>query len=263
MRNAEYFRGQYCRLNHFSSLLIVQQRSPSSFNLQPTQIILVQDPKVKEALAAEAMLGAGNQYRTKDASVIAFFLSDLEVTKRIDRIQQLEHGTRDSNYANVFPIAASFLAGEGHAALALKQAATSLLSRGSMFLASHTNGYGQPMPTIEPVQAWTYKNTALMVQTYVLAATSHELATCIMEGYDGRRVKEVLRIPDRYDIPMAVATGYDYDCHHNEHDVDERNQVQRTVRLPLQEVCFHDSFAVPMIFDDKHPSRDDQQEGKS
>jgi nitroreductase len=219
---------------------------------------LVQDPKVKEQLAAEAMLGAGNQYRTKDASVIAFFLSDLEVTKRIDRIQQLEHCTRDSNYANVFPIAASFLAGEGHVALALKQAATSLLSRGTMFLANRTNGRGQPMPTIEPVQAWTYKNSALMAQTYVLAATSHELATCIMEGYDGRRVKEVLRIPDRYDIPMAVATGYDYDCHHHHgNDLDERNQVQRTVRLPLQEVCFRDSFAVPMILDENSPSRDD------
>jgi nitroreductase len=216
---------------------------------------LVQDPNVKEKLATEAMLGAGNQYRTKDASVIAFFLSDLEVTKRIVRIQKLEHGTRDSNYTNVFPIAASFLAGEGHAALALKQAATNLLSRGTMLFGSRTNG--QPMPTIEPVQSWTYKNTALMVQTYVLAATSHELATCIMEGYDGRRVKQVLRIPDRYDIPMAVAMGYDYDCHHHG-DVDEGN-VQRTVRLPLQEVCFRDSFAVPMILDDRYPSRD--QEG--
>lgn len=216
-----------------------QQRSPSSFNLQPTQIILVQDADLKQKLAAQAMLGAGNQYRTKDASVIAFFLSDLEVTKRIDRIQQLEQGYRDPNYSNIFPIASSFLAGEGHASLALKQMATHILS----------NVRVSPMPTVEPVQAWTYKSTALLAQTYVLAATSHDLATCIMEGYDGRRVKELLRIPDRYDVPLAVATGYEYDGAEGDY------AVERTRRLPMEEVCFQDSFGVPMRIDH-------QQEGK-
>ena len=176
---------------------------------------------------------AGNQYRTKDASVVVFFLSDLEVTKRIDRIQRLEQGTRDPNYSNMFPIATSFLAGEGHAALAVKQMATQVLSDiGST-----------PMPTIEPVQAWTYKSTALLAQTYVLAATSHGLATCIMEGYDSRRVKEILRVPDRYDIPLAVATGYDYE------EEDSSADFSKTRRLPLEEVCFQDSFGMPLTFD--------------
>ena len=181
------------------------------------------------------MLGAGNQFRTKDAPIVAFFLSDLEVSKRIDRIQQLEKGKRDPNYMNMFPIASSFLAGEGHAALALKQAATHLLSE------------LQPMPTLEPVQAWTYKSTALMAQTFVLAATSHDLATCIMEGYDGRRVKDLLRIPDRYEIPLAVAIGYDFDA----------TQVpQLTPRLPLEEVCFMDSFGVPLMLDEEEHDDD-------
>ena len=189
---------------------------------------------MKEKLANQVMLGAGNQYRTKDASVIAFFLSDLEVTKRIDRIQQLEQGSRDPNYSNMFPIASSFLAGEGHASLALKQMATHVLS--------NVRGSSYPMPTVEPVQAWTYKSTALLAQTFCLAATSHDLATCIMEGYDGRRVKELLRIPDRYAVPLAVATGYHY------HD-DDDSAVERTRRLPLEEVCFRDSFGVPLQLD--------------
>jgi nitroreductase len=183
------------------------------------------------------MLGVGNQYRTKDASVIAFFLSDMEVTKRIDRIQQLENGKRDPNYANAFPIAASFLAGEGNAALAIKQIATNVLS----------NLRTTPMPTIEPVQAWTYKSTAFLAQTYVLAATSHNLATCVMEGFDGRRVKDILRIPDRYEIPLAVATGYDYD---DDKERVSQLQIPRTERLPLEEVCFQDSFGVPTVWSD-------------
>jgi nitroreductase len=181
------------------------------------------------------MLGAGNQYRTKDAPIVAFFLSDLEVTKRIDRIQQLEKGKRDPDYMNMFPIASSFLAGECHAVLDLKQATTHVLSK------------MQPMPTLEPVQAWTYKSTALTAQAFVLAATSHDLATCNMEGYDGRRVKELLRIPDPCEISIAVAIGYDYDT----------TQVPlQTPRLQLEEVCFMDSSGVPLMLDEEEHDDD-------
>jgi nitroreductase len=196
---------------------------------------LVQDAAVKEKLADRAMLGAGNQFRTKDASIVAFFLSDLEVTKRINRIQQLEKGKRDPNYMNMLPIVSSFLAGEGHASTFIKQAATTVLSE------------VQPMPTLEPVQSWTYKSTALAAQTYVLAATSHDLATCIMEGFDGRRVKDILGIPDRYGVPLAVATGFDFH---------EPNEVPRTPRLGLEEVCFVDSFGQSMVLDEDNGGDD-------
>jgi predicted nucleotidyltransferase len=29
-------------------------------------------------------------------------------------------------------------------------------------------------------------------------------------SYDTRRVKEILRIPDRFGVPLMVATGYEY-----------------------------------------------------
>jgi len=211
--------------------------------LQPTQIILVQNHDVKEKLAKECMLGIGNQYRTRDASLIAFFLSDLQVTKRIPRIQQLERdsGARDSNYLNMFPIATSFLAGEGHLATTIKHVATGVLSQ-----------MHQPMPTMEPVQSWTYKSTALLAQTYVLSASSHQLATCIMEGMDARRVRHVLRIPDRYAIPLAVATGYPHPT---------EDQQPRTPRLPMEEVCFQDTFGVPWTMEtDNNDDNDDNDD---
>jgi nitroreductase len=209
-----------------------RQRSPSSFNLQPTQIVIVQDAETKNRLSEHAMLGSGNQYRTKDASLLAVFLSDLEVTKRINRINDLEHaaGMRDPNYMLTLPIVTSLVAGEGHAATWIKQTATRILSE-----------IQQPMPSIEPVQAWTYKSTSLAAQTYVLSATSHGLATCIMEGFDNRRLKEVLRIPDRYDVPLTVATGHDY------YDNDAAKQ---TPRLGLEEVCFRDTFGQRLVLND-------------
>ena len=213
----------------YLSKLIYYQRTPSGFNLQPTHVMMVQCPEIKTMLADRAMLGAGNQYRVKDSSVVAVFLADLEVHKRIDRIYELEQGCRDPNYLATFPIASSFLMGEGHAATLLKQISTDIMSE------------IQPMPSVEPVQAWSYKNAGLVAQQYTLAATSHDLATCMMEGYDVRRAKDVLRVPDRYGIPIMVATGYEYE---------DPSTFLTTPRLEMDEVVFGDTFGSPLRLSD-------------
>lgn len=170
------------------------------------------------------MLGPGNIYRTKDSSAIAIFLSDLEPHKRLSRIVQLEKDAnmRSKQYMANLPIASTFLLGEGNVATLLKQVATDLMSP------------IQPMPSIDSIKSWSFKNTSLMAQTFVLAATSHGLATCLMEGYDDRRVKEVLHIPDRYGVPLMCCVGYEYE--------EEEVSNKRTPRLDLNEVVFGDSF---------------------
>lgn len=204
-------------------------RSPSSFNLQPSQIIFVESQAVKHSLSDHAMLGIGNKYRVQQASAVAVFLSDLEPTKRINRIYHLEKCYRNPNYRASFPLSASFLIGEGHAATFIKGIATDLMSSISA------------MPQIESVQAWSYKNTSLLAQTYVYAAESHDLATAMMEGYDQRRVKEILRVPDRYAIPLMVATGYEYQ--------DEGEGQPATPRLDINETVFSDVFGDPYTSD--------------
>ena len=128
---------------------------------------MVHSQPIKEQLSEQAMLGLGNQFRTRDASTLAVFLSDLEAGKRIERIMQLEResGTRHPNYLGQMPLASSFLLGQGHAATLIKNVATDLMSE------------LQPMPVVEPVHAWSHKNTGIALQSYVLAATSHDLAT--------------------------------------------------------------------------------------
>ena len=205
------------------------QRSPSSFNLQPTQIVLVRDTKRKQRLASNAMIGPGNEYRTRDCSTLAVFLSDLQASKRIERIQSLQESTTHPNYRATFPIRAHFLLGQGSLATSIKQAALGVARRTL-----------KPMPTIDPIAVWGAKNTALVVQSYVLAATSHGLATTIMEGYDSVAMAQELRLPedDRYSIPMVVATGYDY------FGVETRDQ--ESVRLGVEEVVFAETFGVPV-----------------
>ena len=205
-------------------LLLLLQRSPSSFNLQPSQIILVESQDLKDALSKHAMMGPGNQFRVQQSSAVAVFLSDLEPSKRINRIYDLEKDHRHPNYKASFPLSTSFLLGEGHAANLIKGLAMGVMSSVS------------PMPEIDPVQAWSYKNTSLLAQTFVYAAESHGLATTMMEGFDPRRTREVLRIPDRYAIPLMVATGYEY----------EEEQAQgMTPRLDLSEIVFTDTFGEP------------------
>jgi len=190
-------------------------------------MILVKNQKIKQNIADEAMLGPGNQYRTSDCSVLAAFLADLEPSKRIDRIQRLEkdESKRHSSYLSVMPLTVSFLLGEGHAATALKHAATSIVSP------------VLPAPQIEATDAWSTKQTALVAQSFVLAATSHELASSMMEGFDPRRLKEILRIPDRYKVPLVVALGYDHET---------EDKASRTARLGMSEVVFGDVFGQPL-----------------
>jgi nitroreductase len=160
-----------------SLALIFMKTSPSGFNLQPTHILLLRDPLIKSTLSKHAMLGFGNQYRTKDASGIAVFCTDLEPSKRIDRIYDLEcsNGVREDGYLAVLRVAATFLTGEAtsnntHLSTLLKQSFTAALSP------------VQPMPSMENVESWSYKNAGIVAQMYTMAATAHGLSTCMMEG---------------------------------------------------------------------------------
>ena len=74
-----------------------------------------------------------------------------------------------------------------------------------------------------------------MAQTFVFSATSHGLSTCLMEGYDSRRVREVLMIPDRYDVPLMCCIGYEYEG-------EDADSLQKAPRLRANEVFFSDLF---------------------
>ena len=202
--------------------------APSGFNLQPWQIIVVENQDIKDQLAELAMLGAGNKYRTKDASAISVFCADLELRRRIEHLIALEkeRNNRDPGYLASLPLVASILTGEGNLATLMKRMISSA--------ASHSNF--APMPNIEDIESWSYKNVGLAAQNYMLAANSHDLATCAMEGFDSRRVKNVLRIPDRYGIPLMIATGYP-------HELDDASKPEvRSPRMSMNELVFYDQF---------------------
>ena len=129
----------------------------------------------------------------------------------------------------------------------------------------------QPMPTMEDVGMWSYKNAGIMAQLYTMSATAHGLSTCMMEGYDSRRVMDILCIPsDRYGVPIMIATRYEYGMNkesvvHANHieilneDVDketERRRLQqkkehqllKAPQLEMNELFFGETFGQPLDF---------------
>lgn len=123
------------------------------------------------------MLGFGNQYRTVDASGVAVFCVDLEPSRRVDRIYDLERlsGVREDGYLAILRVAATFLTGE---------ATTSSTTLSTMLKQHFTDAMSpvQPMPSMENVESWSYKNAGIVAQMYTMAATAHGLSTCMMEG---------------------------------------------------------------------------------
>jgi nitroreductase len=82
------------------------------------------------------------------------------------------------------------------------------------------------------VRAWAYKNTAFAAQTYMLSAAALGLRACPMEGFESSKVATALKIPERYGIPLVIATGYS--------TPGARMKVR--ARFPVSEMCFNEEF---------------------
>ena len=79
-------------------------------------------------------------------------------------------------------------------------------------------------------EAWAVKNVMLVVDHFLLAATAHGLQTNPMEG-------KAVGIPEKYDVPIVVAVGYENYAKHARPPVSSRR--------PLEEMRFLDEFGQP------------------
>ena len=87
-------------------------------------------------------------------------------------------------------------------------------------------------------EAWAVKNVMLVVGHFLLAATANGLQTNPMEGFQSQEaVRKAVGIPDKYDVPIVVAVGYE------NYPKDARPRV--SPRRPLEEMCFLDEFGQP------------------
>ncbi|WP_321492238.1 nitroreductase family protein [uncultured Desulfobacter sp.] len=150
--------------------------TPSSFNLQPWQLIALRDEKDKLRLQKLAM----NQPKVSEAPVTLIVLAD-------------RSGYKDEN---------PFVERAFHEMI---KAGSVTESSRAWFSKARGSLYGKSM---ESEMAFACKNTGFFAMALMLAAKSLGLDTHPMDGFDHDGVKKEFNIPDRYWIPLLIAVGY-------------------------------------------------------
>lgn len=149
---------------------------PSSFNLQPWNLMVLRDTATKEKLKALAW----DQPKVVEAPVTLIVLADKNGW-------QAGHPTVEKNWKE-------------------------MLDSGAMgpdqrdwFIDAVKSLYGW---SPEASLAYAVKNTGFFAMGLMYAATSLGLETHPMDGFDHEGVREAFNIPDNFWIPLLLAVGY-------------------------------------------------------
>jgi nitroreductase len=151
-------------------------KTPSSFNLQPWNLVVLRDQDEKRKLQKLAW----DQPKVSEAPVTLIVLADMDGWK--DDHKMVEKVVQEMIKA-------------GHA----KEEQRDFLSdaRKQLYGADH-----------DASLAFANKNTGFFAMTLMLAAKSVGLDTHPMDGFDREGVKKEFNIPDHFWLPLLLSVGY-------------------------------------------------------
>jgi nitroreductase len=150
--------------------------SPSGYNLQPWEFLVLRDDENKQALREAAY----DQEHVTEAAAAVVVLGNKDPAAHAEPVFEdwLEKGhipnedVRDALLENV----------EGMAQMSEKER-----------------------------RIWTTRSTSLACMTLMFAAWDEGVATCPMEGFDADTVTETFDVPDGYEPVMLITMGYPAD----------------------------------------------------
>ncbi len=151
-------------------------KAPSSFNLQPWNLIVLKDPSEKKKLQELAW----NQPKVSEAPVTLIVLADRNGWKE-------GHPILERNFKEMI------------------QAGAMTEDQHQWFLDACISLYGS---SEEKQMAFAAKNTGFFAMTLMLAAKSLGLDTHPMDGFDHAGVKQAFNIPEEYWVPALISVGY-------------------------------------------------------
>jgi len=156
-------------------LLETANLAPSSFNLQPWEVIVVQSPEKKKVLRECAF----NQPKVEEASVVLIMIAD--------------PGAVEKNWEWVLDdrFKLGYLKTEEQ-----KERARQMM----------VQLYGEADSLRRKIFA--VKNTAFYAMALMIAARGLGLETHPMDGFDEKAVKDAFDIPEEKIVPLIVAVGY-------------------------------------------------------
>ncbi len=150
--------------------------TPSSFNLQPWNLVVLTDKEDKLRLQACAM----NQPRVSQAPVTMIVLADrdgyLSTSSTVERVfkENIKAGIMTPDQRDWFEKARNNLYGKSE----------------------------------QSVQAFACKNAGFFAMALMLSAKALGLDTHPMDGFDHEAVVREFNIPENYYIPLLISVGY-------------------------------------------------------
>lgn len=154
----------------------IAANAPSSFNLQPWNLMVLRDADEKGRLRKLAW----DQPKVTEAPVVLIALADKSGWKE-------GHSTLERNW-NEMISAGSMAAGQRE-----------------WFLNATKSLYGW---SEDASLAFAAKNTGFFAMSLMYAATSLGLSTHPMDGFDHEGVRKEFNIPDTYWVPLLISVGY-------------------------------------------------------
>lgn len=150
--------------------------APSSFNLQPWNLMVLKDSKEKERLKALAW----DQPKVVEAPVVLIVLADKAGW-------QEGNPTFEKNWGEML------------------KAGSMKLEQREWFLNATKSLYDwSPDANL----AFAAKNTGFFAMSLMYAASNLGLETHPMDGFDHEAVRKEFKIPDNYWVPILLAVGY-------------------------------------------------------
>lgn len=162
--------------DQLKTIIELASRAPSSFNLQPWNLMIVRDPQAKDSLRQAAW----NQPKITEAPVTLIFLADRDGWKA-------SHPTVARNFKEMV------------------DAGTMNEAQRDWFNNACQTLYGS---SDLHQQAFANKNTGFFAMAVMLAAKHLGLDTHPMDGFDHEGVRKAFNIPDNYWIPLLMAIGH-------------------------------------------------------
>jgi len=159
--------------NTLQELIELANLAPSSFNLQPWQVVVVRDPERKKVLRRYAL----DQSKIEEASAVLIIIADPDVevnlNNMLDSWEEL-----------------------GYTKKATRATITDMVRR----------RYGREGSCEQKIFA--AKNAALFAMSIMLVAKGLGLDTHAIDGFDETPMKKAFAIPDDKLVPMLIAIGY-------------------------------------------------------
>jgi len=157
-------------------MIEMASNTPSSFNLQPWNLMVLKTPMEKEKLKALAW----DQPKVVEAPVVLIVLADMNGW-------QEDHPTFKKNWKKNL------------------ETGTMQKEQREWFVNATKSLYNwSPDANL----AFAAKNTGFFAMSLMYAATSLGLETHPMDGFDHEAVKKEFKIPDNFWVPLLLAVGY-------------------------------------------------------